>query len=972
MRRLFLMITGWLILSCVAFAQERTIKGEVTAASDKEPLIGAYVINTSKDGTVGEITDYDGKYQISAKSGDVLKFSYIGMESVSVTVKDQNTINVAMNSDSKELEELVVIGYGTRKKGTITGSVTQVDAKSIEARPVASFDQALQGQVAGLSVTTSSGEPSASSSVRIRGVGSISAGTAPLYIMDGVAISAGDFSTLNMNDIENITVLKDASSTSIYGARAANGVIVITTKRGKFGDKGTVSFRAQYGISSLMESNYKMMNTEQMLELEVLTGMRSKDDPMISSLSKINTNWTDELYRNGHTQNYEFSAMGGTDKLSYYISAAYFEQEGITARSGLERYTVRSNIETNVNNWLKLGLNMTAGYSETMSTVSGSSIANPALAAFVSKPYRAVRDENGDVITNFDGDLNPVHYIETNPSKSTDVKLVASLFAEVKLLDNLKFKTLGGIDAVDMRTSSRSLPSYIGNLQVGGNASESFGRGYRLTWTNTVTYLGNYKDKHNYTLLGGQEAIVYNSDNFAAATQGIADDRLSHMGAGIIPVLATGGYSSGYTYLSAFARGEYNYDYKYYVDLSLRADGSSRFAKGNKWAPFWSVGTMWDVTKENFWNDNKILTGLQLTASIGTSGNSEIGYNDYQYWVSTGPIYNGVSGMAPSPTPGNEDLTWESIMSTNVGLNLRFINRFNMKLDYYSKVTTDMLMAVPVSQVTGYNTITSNIGKMTNQGVEFEISGDLYRSKNWGVNLSTNFSYNHNRINELYDGAEGYVSANTGTKLQVDRPYGSFFMPRYAGVNPANGDPLWYDKDGNVTNEFSNENAVFLDKTYYAPWSGGTTLSVDYKGFSLSAFFNWVADKYVFNNVRFFTENSSPEYISAWNQSTKMLNMWQKPGDVTEIPRAGTENQFDDRWIENSSFFKLKNVTLAYNFPSTLLQKASIGSARIFVQGQNLFTLTKFQGFDPEVDSNLTFGRYPSSRQFVFGLDLKF
>lgn len=965
-------MTAWMLLTGMAFAQERTIKGEVSAASDKQPLIGAYVLNMSKGGTVGEITDYDGNYQIKAKTGDVLKFTYIGMESMTITVKDQNTINVVLKSDSKELDELVVIGYGTRKKGTITGSVTQVDAKAIEARPVASFDQALQGQVAGLSVTTSSGEPTATSSVRIRGVGSISAGTDPLYIMDGVAISAGDFTTLNMNDIENITVLKDASSTSIYGARAANGVIVITTKRGKFGDKGTVSFRAQYGISTLMPSNYHMMNSNQMLDLEVLTGMRAADDPQVAALRKINTDWTDALYRNGHTQNYEFSAMGGTEKLSYYLSAAYYEQEGITARSGIKRYTVRSNIDTNVNSWLKLGMNLTAGYSESQSTVSGNSIANPALAAFVAKPYRNTHDENGNVISNFDGELNPIHYIESHPQLSSDVKLVGSLFAEVKLRDNFKLKTLGGIDAVDLRSSSRSLPSYIGNLQIGGNANESFGRGYRLTWTNTATYLGNFKEKHNYTVLAGQEAIMYTTENFSAANQGIADDRLSHMGAGIIPILSSGGFSSGYTYLSAFARGEYNYDYKYFVDLSLRADGSSRFAKGNKWAPFWSIGTMWDMTREGFWKQNDILTGAQITASVGTSGNSEIGYNDYQYWVSTGPIYNGVAGMAPHPTPGNKDLTWESITSTNVGLNLRFINRFNVKIDYYSKITTDMLMAVPVSHVTGYNTITSNIGKMTNQGVEFDFNGDLYRAKNWGINLGANFSYNHNRVNELYEGAEGYVTANTGTKLEVGMPYGSFFMPKYAGVNPANGDPLWYDLDGNVTNDFNNENAVLLNKTFYAPWNGGATLSVDYKGFSVSAFFNWVADKYVFNNVRFFTENSSPEYISAWNQSTKMLNMWQKPGDVTEIPRAGTENQFDDRWIENSSFFKLKNLTVAYAFPSELLRKAHIGSARIFMQGANLFTLTKFQGFDPEIDSNLTFGRYPSSRQFTFGLDLKF
>lgn len=974
MKKFLIICVSLLSIQLAALAQTKTVTGTVMSADDNLPVIGAAVLNLSAGNNVGTITDVNGQYSIKVSPGQELNFSFIGLQEQTIKYSGEEVLNITLQADAIKVEDVVVMGYGTRKKGTITGSVATVSSSTIDSRPVASFDQALQGQVAGVQIITSSGEPSAQSSVKIRGVSSMNAATAPLYVMDGVVINAGDFATLNSSDIENISILKDASSTSIYGARAANGVIVITTKQGKFGERATVKVRAQYGVSNLLDSKYKMMDSREILAFENEMGVRSGD---ISEMAQVNTDWTDLLYRTGHTQNYEVSYTGGSDKSTYYVSGAYYKQGGITLRSGLERYTLRSNNQTRINNWLKLGSSISLGYSHSQNTVPGGNLNNPSVGAMVTKPYDSPYDANGELVQRLtvSDNPNPLSSILYHPESSNDLKVVASVFVEIQPVKNLTIKSLFGIDGYDLRASSKSMPGYYNNLEQGGSASEQFGRGYRMTLTNTATYNLMTKSRHNVNFLLGQETVTYNHESFGATNTGTYDDRLSHLGAGTVATLASGGYSESYRYLSVFGRAEYNYDYKYYVDLSVRGDGSSRFAKGNRWGTFWSAGVMWDITKESFLAGNKVLTNLQLNASAGTSGNSEIGYYDYMSWVNSGPIYNGLPGMAPGTQPGNPDLTWESTMAYDLGLRLQFLDRINLTLEGYHKTTSDMLLAVPISQVTGFSSMTQNIGKMSNAGFEADLNGDIVSTRSGFVfNLGVNFAYNQNKLLKLYDGSDGYLQAGTGTKNQVGRSLGSYFMPRYAGVNPANGDALWYTKEGEVVNYFNSDDAVFVDKLFVAPWNGGFTATFSWKGLELSAFFNWMADKWIINNVRQFVENPNQAELMEYNQAKRMQTMWRKPGDITDIPRADIiRPQFATTMVlEDASFLRLKNVTLSYSLPSKVVKKMHLQNLRVYAQGQNLLTWSKFQGFDPEDDGNLTMGRYPTARQFTFGIDIAF
>lgn len=974
MKKFLIICVSLLSIQLAALAQTKTVTGTVISAEDNLPVIGAAVLNESAGNNVGTITDVNGQYSIKVSPGQKLSISFIGLQEQVITVGSENVINVTLEPDAIKVDDVVVVGYGTRKKGTITGSVATVSSSAIDSKPVASFDQALQGQVAGVQIVTNSGEPSAQSSVQIRGSSSMGASTAPLYVMDGVVIAAGDFATLNSSDIESISILKDASSTSIYGARAANGVIVITTKQGKFGERATVKVRAQYGVSNLLDSKYKMMDSREMLEFEKEVGVRSGD---ISGLADVNTDWTDLLYKTGHTQNYEVSYSGGSDKSTYYVSGSYYNQGGIAINSGLERYTLRSNNQTRINNWLKLGSSISVGYSHAKTAVAGTTTQNAAIAAMVTKPYDSPYDANGNLVQRLgtSDNANPLSSVLYHPNSSNDLKVVASVFVEIQPVKNLTVKSLFGIDGYDFRSSNRSMPGYFNNSETGGSAYEGFGRGYRMTLTNTATYNLQTKSRHNVNFLLGQEIVTFTSESFGAQNTGTYDDRLSYLGAGTVATLASGGYSESYRYLSVFGRAEYNYDYKYYVDLSVRGDGSSRFAKGNRWGTFWSAGVMWDISKENFLAGNRALTSLQLNASVGTSGNSEIGYYDYMSWVNSGPIYNGIPGMAPSVKPGNPDITWESTMAYDLGVRMSFLNRINLTVEGYHKLTTDMLMNVPISQVTGFSTMTQNIGSMSNTGIEFDLNGDIVNTRSGFIfNLGVNFAYNKNKLLKLYDGSDSYLPAGTGTKNEVGRSLGSYFMPRFAGVNAANGDALWYTKEGEVVNYYNSDDAVFVDKLFVAPWNGGVTATFSWKGLSLSAFFNWMADKWVINNTRQFVENPNQAEVMQFNQAKRMNQMWRKPGDITDIPRADIiRPQFATTMVlEDASFLRLKNVTLSYNFPDKIVKKMQLQGLRVYAQGQNLLTWSKFQGFDPEDDGNLTFGRYPTARQFTLGLDIAF
>lgn len=960
-----------------AFAQNFVVKGTVVSHEDNEPLIGVTIL---QEGTTnGVVTDMDGNYSLEVKgaSNATLVFSYIGYAAQSHKVNaSTGVLNVSLKSDAELIDEVVVVAYGVRKKGTIAGSVSTVKSEKLENVPTASFDQALQGQTPGLTVISNSGEPSKAATFQIRGTNSINSGTTPLFILDGVPIESSSFNAISPSDIESISVLKDASSTSIYGARAANGVVVITTKRGRKTDGAKVTFRGQWGFSQLAGNNWDLMNTAERIKYEKEIGLDLGED-YYNKIKNIDVNWLDAVYNNNApSQSYDLSVNGATDKTNYYVSGSFFDQDGITIGSAFRRYNLRANVENRAKEWLKLGTSTLLAYEDVEQAEDGEyALYAPISASHFMLPYWNPYNEDGSLASQNDGEWkgsgqNPIEWMQNNPVKHKTYKVISSLFAEVTPIENLTIRSQFGIDYSHATSFMQSFPSYIINNES-GTAGRASSDGLTLTVTNTANYRFNLDDTHDFNFMIGQEGVNYHYETFQAVTEGQKNDALTNMASGSF-ASSWSDNTSDYGFLSFFGRGEYNYKNKYYADFSVRADASSRFGEGNRWAGFWSVGLMWDMRREDFFKQYDWLTNAQLTFSTGTSGNSSIPNYEHLALVTGGSNYMGETGISPTQR-GNKDLTWEKLWTTNVGLRLGFFNRLNFTAEFYNKLTTDMLMQVPVSYADGgYGAYWDNVGAMVNRGVELSLDADIIKTKDFTWNVFANASYNKNKLTELYNGIDEYVDSNV-TMYSVGHTVTGFYMVRYAGVNPANGDALWYTKDGNITNEFSEEDRVLIEgKSFVAPWQGGFGTNLSWKGLMLSAQFSWMADRWVYNNDRLMDESNG--LYTSYNQSRRLLyDRWKKPGDVTDIPRHGVTPQFDTHYLENASFLRLKNLMLSYNIPGKALAKTRFfDGARVFVQGQNLLTFTGFTGIDPEVSANIYRAQYPMTRQFTLGVELNF
>lgn len=977
MKRGFLLFVSLAVMAIQSlFAQDFPVKGTVFDGETNEPLIGVTIMQEGTNN--GVITDIDGSYSIEIKgvAKATLVYSYIGMQSQQHVVTPQtHKLDITMKSDAQMVDEVVVVAYGVRKKGTIAGSVSTVKSEKMENVPAPSFDQALQGQSAGLTVISNSGEPSKAAVFQIRGTNSINSGTAPLFILDGVPISSADFNTLSPNDIESISVLKDASSTSIYGARAANGVVVITSKRGLSMDKAKVTLRAQYGFSQLARTNWELMNTPERIAFEKEIGIDAGQD--YNLLSRTDINWLDMVFNDrAPLQNYEISVNRATDRLNYYVSGGFYDQEGIAQSSEFRRYNLRANAEVKASSWLKIGTNTMSAYEETQQADDGSyTIVTPISASRFMLPYWNPYKKDGSLATIKDGSWagtseNPILYMEQNPVKYKKYKVLSTVYAEITPIENLTIRSQFGVDYTHTTAFMQSFPSLSVNNGLGTAARRSTDM-LSLTETTTANYRFNIKDDHQFNVMLGQEGVDYRYEGFDVYSKGQTNDFLTNVSAGTRASSWADTFSS-YAYLSFFLRGEYNYKDLYYADFSVRTDASSRFGKDHRWGTFWSLGFMWNAKQENFLKDIDWLTNAQVALSTGTSGNSEIPNYDHLALVAGGPNYNDEAGIYPAQS-GNEELGWEQTWSNNVGVRLGFWNRANLNVEFYHKKTTNMLMSVPESYaVTGEGYRWKNVGAMVNRGVEITADGDIIRTKDFVWNVSANVSYNMNKLTELYNGVEEYVNSTTGVKFMVGHSVHEFFLNRYAGVNPANGDALWYDKDGNITNEYRESDKVMTGKTFDSPWMGGFGTTLSWKGFQLSAQFSWMAKRFVMNNDRFFEESNG--LYTVYNQSRRLLyDRWKKPGDLTDIPRYGEVAQLDDRFLENASFMRLKNLSLAYTLPQSLLKKSKFfTSARLYIQGQNLWTITGFNGLDPEVASNVYQAQYPATRQFTFGAELSF
>ena len=984
MKRRFFAILALLTCALVSVAAQQSENRErvrvtgIVMSEEGEPLIGVAVIESSATGS-GVMTDIDGAYEISVQSGSELSFQAMSFETYSFTVPTGSSevkCNVKLKSDSQLLEETVVVAYGVKKKGTITGSVSSVKSDKIESTPTAAFDQALQGQVPGLSVIATSGEPSVSAKLLIRGTNSINSGTDPLYILDGAEISSADFNTINPSDIENISVLKDASSTSIYGARAANGVVVITTKRGRMAEKPVINFRTQLGFSNMAYGQWNLMNTEERIRYEKEIGMDSGKD--YAALSQININWMEEVFNKAaFLQNYELSVSGASDKTNYYISGSFYDQEGVAVGSDFSRFSIRANVEQRAAEWLTVGTNTMLNYQGIMQASDNEpSVVTPISASQFMLPYWNPYRADGSLASSGDGSwkgdgVNPLEWLENNPLRFKKYKVFSSIFAEARPVKGLAIKSQFTVDYTHTTGFGQSYPEFAPN-QGSGSAMRSSVDGLSLAVTNTINYNFDIDSIHSFNFLVGQEGRSYRYEDFSIVAQGQNNNKLTNITTGSRVTSWADTTDNDYGFLSFFARAEYNYANKYYLELSGRADASSRFGASGRWAGFGSVGFMWNMRNEDFMAANRSwLTFAQISLSTGTSGNSAIPNYEHLALVGGNGDYMGTPGLAPM-SQGNENLGWEKTWTTNLGFHFGFWNRLNADLELYHKYTSGLLMSVPKSfSDNGFGARWDNIGAMINTGAELSLTGTVIKTRQFKWDLSANVSYTYNEIAELYNGVQEYELATTNLKLVVGHDFGEFYMNRFAGVNPANGDALWYTKDGNLTTEIRDEDKVMTGKSNNAPWMGGFGTSLAWKGFSLSAQFSWVADRWMINNDRFFQESNGR--FQSYNQSKKLLDRWKQPGDMTDTPRHGVYMEFDDRLLEDASFLRLKNLMFGYSFPQQMMAKTRfISSLRLYFQAQNLFTFTNFTGLDPESASNIYIAQYPMSRQFTFGLDITF
>ena len=977
-RKFMLLLTCLFIGIGLVTAQVTKVTGTVISEEDGLPVVGASIL--VKGTAVGTVTDMDGKFQLPnvPSSAKTLVISFIGMQSQELPIKQ--TMNVILKPDTETLEEVVVLGYGSGKKiGSIVGSVAKVNSEKLSAKPVANAMDALQGQVSGLQVYTSSGEPGSSSSSYIRGVGSLTADNEPLYVLDGTPVSSSVMVMMNPNDFESVTVLKDASATSIYGSRAANGVIYITTKRGKIGEKAVITASGNYGTARLARRVSNPMNSTELLNYQLSHGIIKQEtyDKYINS--GIDTNWEDYFFKDdAPTYQANLSIQGGSNKTMYYVSGSYYFQDGITPRSEYNRYTFRSNLESRPTDWLRFGANFGATYDEqqtSLFTYQGSNNLNGGIFGTILNPtYYNPYGEDGsklDVIPGLNR-YSPYYLSDKQPSSSNTAQLDGTAFIQLNPIEGLTIRSQFGIEAYDFRQTSKRLASHP-NATQGGYTYEAFRRNAKLTITNTAEYNFKIKDIHDFTILIGQEGIKNDYQRFGSETTGQSDDRLSMLEAGTAATLLGADENDLYTYqfLSFFGRINYALNDKYFADFSIRNDASSRFGKDNRNAIFMSGGLMWNMKKESFLEDVNFLSDLKLKASIGTTGNSSIGNYDHLALVGSN-LYNAQGGWKIN-TPGNGDLGWEKQTLANIGIEASFWNKYRIELTYYNKKTSNMLMDVPVPYTSGFSSITQNVGSMTNSGVEIAVSLDLLKTKDWFVGFNMNYAYNKNKITELFYGYDEWAMPNYLVSYNVGEPV-QYYMAEWAGVDPADGQQMWYipGTDGETTKEYDEERLQqATGKKRYAPHNGGFGLNVSWKGLSLNADFAWVLGKYMVNNDYYFAAN--PYNFAGYNQSKDVLNEWKEPGDITDIPAYGNVMQFDTHLLENASFLRLKNISLSYTLPKNwLLPTKVIQGVRIMATARNLFTITNYKGADPELDTNLTYGAYPNTKQFTIGAELTF
>ena len=1014
MRKFLLAFFVTFFFLSAAMAQNRTITGVVTD-DQGNPIPNASI--QVKGTRVGTISGADGTYSLSVPaSAKTLVISSVNRITVELPVRTATEISATLRVDDKALTEVVITGYSIRKKTEFTGANTKVASKQIEQVPIASFEQILQGRVPGLYIASGSGQPGTAARVNVRGVGSISGGNDPLYVLDGIPIESGVFRSLNPNDFATVDVLKDAAGAGLYGSRGANGVIVITTKRGRSG-RTQIQYRSQMGYSEPPSlNNLQLMNTAQRLEYEEkvlggpagiltpnsLTGfpgwdyspanprfqnltpaVRAAEALLLDSIRGVNTNFADIFFQKGKFSQQEVNASGGSQNLSFFTSLSYFKQEGIILESGLERYTFRGNLDFK-NKRLTVGIRAGAGFSSqnNIESEAGVALANPIAAAFLELPYRRLRLNNGKTDTRAGNTApNAFDRIFTTTAESNQFKGNLGITLQLELFGGLALRTTNGVDWRNNNQSRFIDPASFAGAQVAQGGQGSYGEGnlenLQLITTSGLVFNRNFK-KHSINATAMMEAIRNKFRAFSLTGFGVLS-RLPNTPVGItagsptnnfIPHLGGGGLPGNGKSLnglfSLFSTFDYTYNGRYTLSGSLRRDDPSQVPSANRKNIFWAVGGSWNAIAEPFFKNSSIFDDLRFRASYGETGNVNGFNSDFGYLQTYGAGgYAGAPGTVPT-SPGNPFYKLESQLITNLGIDLGFWNkRLRISVDAYNKESRNLFLNQNLSRTSGFTALSTNAAKMRNKGIEYTLGIDVVKSDDLLISIGTNGAFNKNKILDL--GGVTEIPQGTGI-IRVGSSIGTHFVVGWLGVDPQSGQPIYADKDNNPTNVFSAANNRSTYGTFLPTFTGGATLDVTWKGFDISALFSTAQGIKRFNNESFFYETTNSNI--AFNKRVEMLSTWQKPGDMTDYQRISSPRQFTSKDIEDASFVRFRNFTMGY----TLKSKSNkiFSSVRVWGQGQNLFTWTKWNGFDPEESNNIASYEFPNPRTYSVGLDLNF
>ena len=1005
-----------------SFAQEKTVTGTVSDKIGTLPNASVLVKGTNRSVQ----TDIDGKYSIKVSKGEVLEFSYVSYTPQSVTVQDSNVIDVVLVG--VELKTVVVDKYRSTTQRETAAAITTLSVEEVEDRANASLIQNLQGQVAGLNIGTGSGQPGADSTIILRGVGTINGNVEPLFVVDGIPVDEDGFRSISQNDIASYSILKDAAATSIYGNRGANGVIVITTKKGGYNEKLKFRYTTQFGYTELQNLNMDLMSSKQLLQFQkdngVGYGSQLSDAELDARARQANTYWTDVFFRKGVTKSHDLAITSGSENSNNFTSLSYFEQDGTFLNTNFKRFTVRNNFAgKSENGKFNYSLNLNINFSRSNGIDGAGSNAvffAPFRAALHGLPYLSPYDADGSITR--DGGLTPgdpdaitvdmVPYVLLNSAKMNkdredELKLLGGFSADYNFMKNVTAAVQLGVDYSAFQTLEILDPrSLLGPFQVdqnaeyGGVQNESATRDFRFNSTASLNYNNTFGDH----TVDASAFIEYNKSHYDGINyeqRGI-DPRLVGTGAGFIdsgifedldnnpdtpdtqPYIPTvGSFKFTEGLFSYFTNVDYSYKEKYGISATVRRDASFRFIDDNQWGTFWSVGGRWNIDSESFMQGSKV-NMLKLRASYGTSGNQRVNnaqysaLNLYRNLYTSGSGYNGTNATYPAQI-AYTDLRWEETEQTNIGIDFGvWKNKLTGSVDVYKKLTTQLFQDTPISPINATSSIDTNIGAMENKGLELTLKYVVYDKGDWRISVNGNTSYNKNKIRELPEAFNGVVTSGGSTALIEGSAVGTFYIVNYAGVNPANGNPLFYKADGGLTETLTDADRVDTGKSIYPVWQGGFGTNVSYKGFEFNTQWSYFADLYR-NNLDYAELEETSILDDGSNRVVSTATAWTAPGDITSVPRVGNPySSVDyinstDRYLEDASFLRLRNIQFGYSFTKEMLSELPISGLRFYVQGENLLTFSSWRGWDAEGGFRTTDrGNYPTPRIYTFGAVINF